>query len=505
MVEMNLGELLVRSCVGRGDKIALEDPDQSLTYSQLHQLSARLAEDLRERGLVPDEPAIVFVSNRAMDWVCVLALWRAGGVLVPVHRSTPPAAFTELISRTGVRFLLDASKGFEPLGKTDPDRKETIHLLGRPAPAPRQILSSAAFIVFTSGSTGRPKGAVISHHSFARKLEALQTVMQFTPATKSLLVLQMTFSFGIWVSLLTLIQGGTLVMREKFDTLRILQGIKERQVTTAAVVPTMLRAVFGSQEAEVARALGQLVEHGTLRHFILGGETLDDLLAKRLRETFPAIELFDVYGTTETATSDFIVRPADHPALDGTIGRASPGVEYRVVGDDGRDVAPGGTGELLIHSIFAMNGYLDDPELTQQSFTEGYFRTGDLVRVREDGALRMVGRSKEIISRGANKVSPLEIEAALMSHPSVSEAIVTGVPDPLMGERIHGLVVPVQGACLTAQELRSWVGDRLDKFKVPDAIHFGTEIPRGKTGKADRAQLRRDLVDAPARPRNGRE
>lgn len=494
----NLGELLLQACGRWGGKIAVEDGEQGLSFSRLDELSSAVARSLKDRRLGKDEPVIALVSNKAMDWVSVLGLWRAGGVLVPVHRTTPGPAFQELLARTGARFVLDAAGKFEPLGTAHAEKGATLRVLGGAAPPPRSILESAAFIVFTSGSTGRPKGTVISHGSFAAKLRTLEDILCLSPDTRSLLVLQMTFSFGMWVSLLTLISGGTLVMREKFQPLPILRTLSERQITTAALVPTMLRALFGSSEPEVADALRELVAQGRLRQVILGGETLDALVDDRLRERFPKAQVFDVYGTTETATSDFILRPSDDPSLRGTIGRASPGVQYRVIDEHGRDARPGDMGELRIRSAFVMNGYLDEPDLTRQSFADGYFRTGDVVRVREDGGLQMVGRSKEIISRGANKVSPLEVEAALLSHPAVSEAIVTGVPDPMMGERIHGLVVPVDGARPTVQELKAWVGSRLDKFKVPDTIHFGTDIPRGRTGKADRAQLRRSLVDASA-------
>lgn len=505
MGQRSLGEWLVQSCEIWGDKVALEDGEQSLTYSRLDELSSGLARSLKGCGLSRDEPVIALVSNKATDWMSVIALWHAGGVLVPVHRRTPASVFHELLARTGARFVLDASGSFLPLGKVAVEKCALFHALDRPAPEPRQVLESAAFIVFTSGSTGRPKGTVISHDSLAGKLETLKPILNFSPSTKSLLVLQMTFSFGIWVSLLTLINGGTLVMREKFDVLPILRTLNERQVTTAALVPTMLRALFGSREPAVADELGKLAVNGVLKQIILGGETLDAFVADRLRERLSGVAVFDVYGTTETATSDFILRPTDAPALRGTIGHPSPGVEYRVIGDQGHDVAPGGLGELQIRSVFAMNGYLDEPELTRQSFSDGYFRTGDVVRVRKNGGLEMVGRTKEIISRGANKVSPLEVEAALLSHPAVYEAIVTGVPDPLMGERIHGLVVPIEGARLSGHELRNWVGGRLDKFKVPDVIHFGSEIPRGRTGKADRAQLRRNLLEESRGNRNERE
>jgi len=137
-----------------------------------------------------------------------------------------------------------------------------------------------------------------------------------------------------------------------------------------------------------------------------------------------------------------------------------------------------------------MNGYLDAPELTQAALCDGYFRTGDIAREREPGVVELVGRSKELISRGANKVSPLEIEHAVGAHPDVAEALACGVPDAVLGERIHLLIVPRAGARLDEADLRAWAAERLERYKLPDRIHFGTELPQGRTGKADRIRLR---------------
>lgn len=469
-----------------------------MSYEELDRRSAELTAELKACGAGVNEPVIAFVSNRAIDWVSVLAIWRAHAVLIPVHRSSPAASFQDLLERTGARLVIDASGSFDVLGSGNVPSGVRIHAVSAAAPAPRPILDGAAFVIFTSGSTGRPKGAVISHQAFCGKLRTLAEILRFTPDTRSLVVLQMTFIFGIWVSLLTMLSGGTLVMREKFDALRILRTLASGRVTTAAMVPTMLRAVFSSPDAEIVRALDQVASTGTLVHMILGGEALDALVDHRLRERFREIQLFDVYGTTETASSDFILSPGDQTLLRGTLGRVSPGVQYRVVHTDGRDVAVDESGELILKSTFVMSGYLDEPELTRQSFLQGHFKTGDIVRVRKDGALEIVGRSKEIISRGGNKISPIQVELALLSHPAVSEAIVTGVPDPIMGERIHALIVPIDGATPSLLELRAWASERLEKFKVPDVIHFGSEIPRGRTGKADRGQFRRNLLESPS-------
>jgi long-chain acyl-CoA synthetase len=141
-----------------------------------------------------------------------------------------------------------------------------------------------------------------------------------------------------------------------------------------------------------------------------------------------------------------------------------------------------------------MRGYLDAPELTAASFRDRWFRTGDLAEVTADGVVRLVGRRKELINRAGNKISPIEIERAFLTHPAIAEALATGLPDERLGEAIHLLVVPLPGTDPSTAELRAWAAGRLETFKLPDAIHLGPEIPTGTTGKADRAQLKAVLL-----------
>lgn len=466
----------------------MEDADSSVTYADLEHDSSRVAGLLKATELGPDEPVLVLVGNRPADWCTCLAVWRERGVVVPVHRDAPAAVVADLLARTRARVVLDASTEFAALAANPETSAEgPVLVLDRSPPPDRPLLRGAAVIVFTSGTTGTPKGTVLSHAGLAGKLEVLRSVMGFSADTRTLLILQMTFSFGIWVSLLTLMQGGRLNMRGRFDRGGLLATLREARISTAAMVPSMIRTLLAGAPA----AAEDLREAGaSLRTLIVGGETLGLALYRRVRELWPDAALYDVYGTTETATSDFILRPEDQPGLAGTLGVVTEGVDYRVVDERGLDVAPGEIGELLLRSRFVMSGYLDEPQRTRDSFVDGYFRSGDLVRARPDGGLEAVGRNREIISRGGNKVSPLEVEAVLIDHPGVAEAIVAGVPDERLGERIHALVVLAAAEGPREAELKAWVSDRLGRFKAPDVIHYGSEIPRGRTGKADRGGFR---------------
>jgi acyl-CoA synthetase (AMP-forming)/AMP-acid ligase II len=219
---------------------------------------------------------------------------------------------------------------------------------------------------------------------------------------------------------------------------------------------------------------------------LTGGEVLAVRLADSMRQFAPQAAIYDLYGLTETGSCDFCVSPADQAF--GTIGQTTEGVTYRIAGN-GAPVADGATGELQIRTPFGMLGYLDDPQLTATSFEQGYFRTGDLARLRPNGRVELVGRAKDIISRGGVKISPLEIDNLLAAHPDVAAALCAGVADERLGEVIHAVVVPRDGARLDAAALRDWMLARIERFKVPHAFHIRDELPVGATGKADRRAI----------------
>lgn len=478
-----LGAVLDAACRRFADRAAVQDWHESLSYAELSGRAQTIAGDLLAAHAAPDEPVIVVVGNRGVDFAAFLGIWRAGCVAVPTHHTAPQAVLAGLIERTGARFVVD------PTAVDD----GAVRRLERAAPPERGLLRGAAFVIFTSGSTGLPKGAVISHRALCGKLAANDSYLRFGCDTRTLLALQITFSFGIWVSLLTLAKGGSLFTLEKFDAARALESIARHAIERVAFVPTMLRAIL-ALIAEEPGKMQNLREACSLRLLMTGGEPLGAQLGAQARALFSTARLVDIYGLTETATSDFVLQGADLDTYPGCIGRPAPGVEFRIVGDDGRESAEGETGELQIRTPYAMNGYLDADDLTRAAFADSYFRTGDLARERGPGVVELVGRAKEIISRGGSKVAPLEVEQILMQHPDVAQALVTGVPDLQVGERIHALIVARPGKPPSGEELRAWAIERMEKYKLPDKWHFAAELPLGRTGKVDRGRLRELIV-----------
>lgn len=478
----HLGRALLAACRRHGDVPALQGDGLQLSHAALADAGEMVAAQLRTAGLQPDEPVQVQVSNQPADIAALIGTWLAGGVVVAVHRSTPPALAEVLRQRSGARFGLDLTPDFRGLQRWP----------GEPPP-PRPLLAGAAFVIFTSGSTGQPKGVVLTHAAFAGKLTQIQGLLQFGPADRTLLVLNLSFGFGLWVALLTLLHGGLLVMVPKFEPAAVLHTLAVQRITQAGVVPTMMRALLA--DPGLARALDRVTTQGSLRQLLIGGELLGLSLAERLRAQFPQTVLIDIYGLTETSTCDFFAFPADKAQRPGCIGRPAPGEQSRIADAQGRPLPAGEVGELQIRSPHMMAGYLDAPDLTAAALPDGWLRTGDLALQHPDGLVALMGRSKELISRGGNKLSPVEVEQALSAHPDVAAAMAVGRPDARLGEAIHVLVVPRAGCTLTSAALRAHLAGRLEKFKHPDVWHRAEALPLGRTGKADRGALAA-LIDA---------
>jgi long-chain acyl-CoA synthetase len=425
-------------------------------------LAERVRRALADRHVAPHEPIHISIGNRPSDLGALLGIWQAGAVAVPIHALAAASTIVRVQRISRARFLIDGDK---------------LHVIGNELPPDRALLRDAALVIFTSGSTGDPKGVVIGHRRLAEKLAVLDRLLNIAPNDVVLSPLQLVFIFGLWVSLLTLMKGARLILVPKFTEEAMARGLTE--ATVLAGVPSMFRTLLTYSQITVPQ-----VAAPKLRAMLTGGEVLAPALAQAMARLAPAV-IHDLYGLTETGSCDFHLGPAGQPQGFGTIGRPTDGVRFRIA-RDGAAVAAGATGELQIRTPFGMLGYLDNPALTEASFDAGYFKTGDLARTTADGAVALIGRAKDIISRGGNKIAPLEIDNLLAEHPEIGAALCAGVADERLGEVIHAVIVPRAGASLDAAALRDWLLARTERFKVPDVFHFRDALPAGASGKADR-------------------
>ena len=481
-MSVNLGNVLSAACLQYGARIALSSDQETLSYSKLNDTAKEYAGQLIELGVRPNEPVLVMVSNQMMDVAAILGVWLAGGVIIPVHRSSPDEVLKKLQIKTKARFEINTS----------------ILVLAKEIPPEREILLNAAFVIFTSGSTGEPKGVVISHQAFYKKIHEINRLLNFKADERTLLVLNINFSFGLWVCLLTLFTGGSLVMLEKFDPIKFLNALLEEKITRVGMVPTMMRSIFS--RLDVLDKIKVINQNKALKQILIGGESLGKSLAISIRENFSNTDLIDIYGSTETATCDFFLFPDDFIQYPGCIGRPSGEVRFQIVNQKNELVSFGEIGELQISSPFLMNGYLDEQDLTKKAFFDKWFKTGDLAREVDRSLVELMGRSKEIISRGGNKITPGEIEQIICAHPMIAAAMAVGVTDSILGERIHTLLVLKVGAKPEDLHMNNFFQQKLEKYKHPDAIYILSELPFGRTGKADRGEFKNMILSGAIEP-----
>ena len=481
-MSVNLGNVLSAACLQYGARIALSSDQETLSYSKLNDTAKEYAGQLIELGVRPNEPVLVIVSNQMMDMAAILGVWLAGGVIIPVHRSSPDEVLKKLQIKTKARFEINKS----------------ILVLAKEIPPEREILLNAAFVIFTSGSTGEPKGVVISHQAFYKKIHEINQLLNFKADERTLLVLNINFSFGLWVCLLTLFTGGSLVTLEKFDPIKFLNALLEEKITRVGMVPTMMRSIFS--RLDVLDKIKVINQNKALKQILIGGESLGKSLAISIRENFSNTDLIDIYGSTETATCDFFLFPDDFIQYPGCIGRPSGEVRFQIVNQKNELVSFGEIGELQISSPFLMNGYLDEQDLTKKAYFHEWFKTGDLAREVDRSLVELMGRSKEIISRGGNKITPGEIEQIICAHPMIAAAMAVGVTDSILGERIHTLLVLKVGAKPEDLHMNNFFQQKLEKYKHPDAIYILSELPLGRTGKADRGEFKNMILSGAIEP-----
>jgi malonyl-CoA/methylmalonyl-CoA synthetase len=330
--------------------------------------------------------------------------------------------------------------------------------------------STPALIGYTSGTTGAPKGAVLSHANLLAGTSSVVLAWRWTATDRLVLALPLFHIHGLGVGLHgTLLSGGSAVLLPGFDVDAALDAMTRHDATLFFGVPTMYHRFAGSDRvAELVR----------LRLCVSGSAALPAELHHALAER-GGQEVLERYGMTETLMN--VSNPYDGERRPGSVGLPLPGVELRLAAND----------EILLRGPNVFSGYWQRPEATTESFDgDGWFRTGDLGRFDDDGYLRILGRSKELIISGGLNVYPREVEDVLLAHPTVAEVAVVGTPSEEWGELVTAFVVPVgAGDAESADELMAYAAEQLAPFKRPRSVHFVPALPRNALGKVVKGDL----------------
>ncbi|MER5468158.1 long-chain fatty acid--CoA ligase [Streptomyces sp. NPDC002935] len=491
----NLVTLLAASAAAHGDRVAVRHDDSTLTYAELDDASARVAALLRDRGLAPGDRVALTMPNVPLFPVLYYGILRAGGVVVPMNPLLKAREVAFALRDCGARiavvfplFADEVTKAAAETGTdclvTEPEAFDALLRGQEPlTDTPDRTDDDPALILYTSGTTGTPKGAELTHRNLTTNtLTTAETLLQVGPDDVLFGGLPLFHAFGQTCALNTAVAAGaTLTLLPRFDPQRALEIMARDEVTVFLGVPTMYAALLHAE-------LPDGFDTARLRLAVSGGAALPVEVLHGFERRFGA-PVLEGYGLSETSPVTAFNHP-DRPRKAGSIGVPIRGVEMRLVGEDGGVVAPGEIGEIAIRGENIMTGYWNRPEATAEAIRDGWFHSGDLARVDEDGFYFIVDRKKDMIIRGGYNVYPREVEEVLYEHPAVAEAAVVGVPHPLHGEEIAAVVTLRPGAEVTTEEIVAHVKERVAAYKYPRIVTIATELPKGPTGKI----LKREIV-----------
>jgi acyl-CoA synthetase (AMP-forming)/AMP-acid ligase II len=486
---------------GRGEAVALRWEGGEITYAELSRRADRLAAALLGLGLAPGDRFAFLLPNGARITECYLACARTGIVAVPLSDRATVAELTHQLTDSGARTLLYMGERAEQVAELEAAGVELDRLIAVeptegvadyeallagadgsvdfPTPTPESLFA----VMYTGGTTGVSKAAEQTQQSWAYALRSVAEAWGLGPEDRHLAVLPM--DHVSWFSTASvLIVGGMVWVEAGWDPERVLAIVEREAITTLNMIPTM----FGDFLETLARAEAPKLD--SIRLVTVAGSPMPVEMYQR-GEALLGPVMGCIYGMTESSGPVTFLLPADlsvERLRSG--GKPGRGVELAILGEDGQPTDGAEPGEIGLRGPQMTTGYLNRPEATAEAFKDGWFLSGDIGRLDEDGFLYIVDRSKDMIKSGGFNVYPKEVEDVLYASGEVLEVAVIGLPDPRWIEAVHAVVVPRPDAEPDAERLRAFCRERLPGYKVPKAVHFERVLPRTKVGKFDKRELR---------------
>jgi acyl-CoA synthetase (AMP-forming)/AMP-acid ligase II len=473
------GEILRRDAEKTGQRDGLVEIDgPRLTYLRYWQESVRVAQGLARRGVHRGDRVAIRLPNGAAWAVAFFGCQLLGATAVPINiRLTEPE--TEYILRDAETGLVLDQDTYRAIAESGADADDDFALQ-----ALAQVNSTdIAAIFYTSGTTGRPKGAMLSHENIVASCEnsrRMNRLDQINPL-RSLIPVPLFHVTGCVSQLLaTAHAGGTSVIMPQFSASRLLTIIQAEKVSRLTVVPAMLAMVVDRDEASQAD-LSQVVS------ITYGGSPMPASLIQKIRTTFPNAALGNGYGLSESAAGAVFLPDEYCDNHLNTVGFAAPVIEIDLLDVDERS----GVGELAIRGQNVFLGYWRLPDATAEAFVDGWFRTGDVASIDDEGLVTIADRKKDVIIRGGENVYCAEVQNAIEQYPGVVEVAVFGTPDQILGETVCSVVVIPDGSVIDPDDLREWLRGRLSPYKLPARIKVSNEpLPRNAGGKVAKDVLR---------------
>lgn len=483
---MNLVSLLLQPAAETPEAVALVEGDRSVSFAELEALTAQGAGALVALGVAPgDRVAIAAHNDIGFVTSYLAALW-AGAVAVPLNPLAPAKVLSGQSARVQAKMLL--------CGAGTDDRSELpgavpVNRLAVGEPMPVEVErddTELAVLLFTSGTAGAPRAAMLTHGNLAANIGQVQghPGLRVRSDDVGLAALPFFHVFGLNVALgVGLHAGLKTVLIDHFDATRAAELIRTLAITIVAGVPTMFGAFL-----ELSEPVASADTFATVRLAVSGAAELPLERAEAFQERF-GITIYEGYGLTEASPIVSTTAVEDSPHW-GSIGPPLPGIDVRLVGDDGEDVVAGDPGEIWVRGQNVFVGYWDDPEATESVLVDGWLRTGDVAVADDDGYLSLVDRKKDLVIVSGFNVYPAEVEDVLLAHTEIADAAVIGVPNPRTGEAVAAWVVLEPGASVSVEDVREYAGAHLARYKVPATVQIVDGLPRNEAGKLLRRELR---------------
>ncbi len=480
------------------ERNAIEWDEGELTYRALDRRTEALAHHF-QCTVEPGRRVGIYCANRP-EWVeAYVAAHKAGIPVVPINHRYRRREVGHILGEADLALVVrdetahDDAEVQELLAGVATldvgDAYERVAVGSATRVEPRR--SSEDVIVYTSGTTALPKGVVYTRSTQITSVWVLQLAIGYDPSDRFLIFTPLAHRAAQPLLLCALFQGATTYLLGEYSAAGLAAAVRDRRVTSLPGVPTALRDLLGLvREEKVEPMTG-------VRHVLMTGESVGDAMLQEIRALFPNARFGAAYGSTEAGLVTFLdhEHQLEHPR---SCGRALQGVEVRLVGDDGRDVPVGEPGEILVRggkpgTYTVAAGYLA-PDGGIEPFTdeEGWFSTGDVATIDEDGFYAIVDRKKDMILSGGMNIASKEVEEIVATHPDVAEVAVTGEPDARFGERVVAWVVRRPDATVGEEEIVSHVATRAASYKKPSVVHFVDGLPRSPTGKVLKRALKAD-------------
>lgn len=481
--------------------VALDGPDRVLTYGELEHATAQVVAGLQAMGIGKGDRIAWLGKNSTLYFTLFFAAARLGAVMVPIGWRLAPAEATWIAGDAQAKAVF-LGEGFESLTDAFAALPSVRRCLGQAQAwqwidgQPRSSFApagpdDAVLQLYTSGTTGNPKGAVLSNRNlFGLRKQSLGSEQPYTTMTDDeaiLVAMPCAHIGGTGLGVMAIGAGLPGIILAEFEPRAVFDAVEGKGVTRFFIVPAALQMLLNHPDCAST-------DFSRVKYIIYGASPIPLVLLRECIAMFSA-EFIQAYGMTETTGTICMLPPEDHDVNGNqrmrSAGKPLPGVEVRVVGDNGEALGPNEIGEIQTRSSNNMLGYWNLPEATAKTLSsDGWIATGDAGYVDEDGYVYMHDRIKDMIISGGENVYPAQVESAIYGHPDVLEVAVIGVPDEKWGEAVKAVCVPKPGHAIDPQSVIDWTRDRLAGFKVPKSVDVIEALPRNPSGKILRRTLR---------------